>query len=140
MFFHRRRRRVYAATFLALLAASTARGQSANDATFRTLAGLFAYDAALPLNARTFEKFDTTTFTRQKLVFDGWRGSRVPGLIAVPKNAAARHAGTPTGTLGVPSGPTGSSRGPRQGRASPPVRSRPTRRSRRRWPAMLARA
>ncbi|MEO9036428.1 MAG: dienelactone hydrolase family protein, partial [Gemmatimonadaceae bacterium] len=49
------------------------------------------YDATLPLNARTFERFDTTTFTRQKLVFDGWRGSRVPGLIAVPKNAATRH-------------------------------------------------
>jgi dienelactone hydrolase len=75
-----------------VVTASPARAQtSAADASFRTLSGLFTYDASLPLNARTFERFDTATFVRQKLVFDGWRGSRVPGLIAVPKTSAARH-------------------------------------------------
>jgi dienelactone hydrolase len=92
MFFRRRAVRIVPAMCLAVLISSASRAQSAaSDATFRTLAGLFAYDAALPLNARTFEKVDTTTFVRQKLVFDGWRGSRVPGLVAVPKNSTARH-------------------------------------------------
>jgi dienelactone hydrolase len=89
---HRRRLRVFATTWLAIQVASICHAQPpTSDATFRALSGLFAYDVSLPLNARTFERFDTATFTRQKLVFDGWRGSRVPGLVAIPKNAAARH-------------------------------------------------
>lgn len=78
---------------LLLLFASSASGQTnaAADERFAALAGLFTYDASLPLNARTFERFDTATFVREKFVFDGWQGSRVPGLIATPKTSASRH-------------------------------------------------
>ncbi|HEX6559716.1 MAG TPA: dienelactone hydrolase family protein [Longimicrobiales bacterium] len=65
--------------------------QPAGREAYTVLTGLFAYDASLPLNARAFERFDTATFTREKIVFDGWRGSRVPGLVALPKNAASKH-------------------------------------------------
>lgn len=62
-----------------------------SDDTFKTVASLFAYDIKLPLNARVIAKFDTATFTREKIVIDGWRHTRVPGLIAVPHAAAPRH-------------------------------------------------
>lgn len=74
---------------LLTLASAVPAQSAAGD--FRLLAQLFTYDATLPLNARTLERFDTVTFVRQKLVFDGWRGSRVPGLVAVPKSGTARH-------------------------------------------------
>ncbi|MEP6494965.1 MAG: dienelactone hydrolase family protein [bacterium] len=73
------------------LAAAAAAQDLRGEQSFRTLAPLFAYDSTLPLRARTLERFDTANFTRQKLVIDGWRGSRVPGLIAVPKNSTTRH-------------------------------------------------
>lgn len=85
-------RRLFSIACAVLTLASTARAQATSGSeTFRTLARLFTYDSSLPLNARTFERFDTATFTRQKLVFDGWRGSRVPGLIAIPTTPARRH-------------------------------------------------
>ncbi|HET9424354.1 MAG TPA: amidohydrolase family protein [Gemmatimonadaceae bacterium] len=52
---------------------------------------LFTYDARAPLNARTFDRMDSAAFVREKLVFDGWRGSRVPGFVAVPRTFAVRH-------------------------------------------------
>lgn len=51
---------------------------------------LFAYDRAAPLNARVVERMDSARFTREKVVFDGGAG-RVPGLVAMPKDGAARH-------------------------------------------------
>lgn len=80
------------ALFLVALAAEPAAAQQpVGDDGFAILSQLFTYDAALPLNARTLEPFDTIGFTRQKFMMDGWRDSRVPGLIAIPKTAAARH-------------------------------------------------
>jgi len=67
-------------------------GQSAPRDSFVGVSTLFAYDAALPLNARVIQKTDTATFIREKVVYDGWRGSRVPALVAIPKNGPARHA------------------------------------------------
>jgi dienelactone hydrolase len=49
----------------------------------------FDYDNSLPLNARTIERTDSASFHLEKFVFDGWH-SRVPGLIAFPRSAAAR--------------------------------------------------
>lgn len=63
--------------------------QPVGEQAYRIVESLFEYDAALPLNSHTILVFDTTTFRREKFVIDGWRGSRVPGLIAVPKAAAA---------------------------------------------------
>ncbi len=56
------------------------------------LAQLFTYDASLPLNARVIPQFDSAGYAREKIVFDGWRGARVPGLVAIPKDSQPRHA------------------------------------------------
>jgi dienelactone hydrolase len=72
--------------------ASSAFAQPARtDSVARVHAALFSYDATLPLNARTFDRMDSATFVREKLVFDGWRGARVPGLVAVPKTPVGRR-------------------------------------------------
>lgn len=78
---------------LLLFFTSAAHGQNSvpADDRFAVLASLFSYDATLALHVRTFEHFDTVTFTRDKIVFDGWRGMRVPGLVAFPKAGDARH-------------------------------------------------
>ncbi|MGQ0815708.1 MAG: hypothetical protein ACT4O1_14830, partial [Gemmatimonadota bacterium] len=79
-----------AAILLILAVAPLSAQQPVGDEAFRILTQLFAYDASLPLNARTLERFDTITFRREKFIIDGWRNSRVPGLIAFPKNGVAR--------------------------------------------------
>jgi dienelactone hydrolase len=65
--------------------------QPVGDEGYRILSQLFTYDPSLPLHALTVQRFDTATFTREKFVMDGWLGSRVPGLIAIPKQGAARY-------------------------------------------------
>ena len=52
---------------------------------------LFAYNARAPLRARVVERADSGAFTREKVVFDGGTGSRVPALIGVPKDGPTRH-------------------------------------------------
>jgi dienelactone hydrolase len=78
---------------VAALAASAPRAGAQTGAgdSFVAVTSLFAYDAALPLNARVVQKTDTVAFVREKIVYDGWRGSRVPSLLAIPKNGAPRH-------------------------------------------------
>jgi dienelactone hydrolase len=51
----------------------------------------FGYDRTAPLNARTIGRVDTVGFIREKVVFDGGAGARVPALVAVPKDGASRH-------------------------------------------------
>jgi dienelactone hydrolase len=51
----------------------------------------FAYDAAVPLRSRVIERMDSAAFAREKIVFDGGAGSRVPALLAVPRTGPARH-------------------------------------------------
>jgi dienelactone hydrolase len=46
----------------------------------------FDYNASAPLNPRVIQRVDTVGFVREKIVFDGGRGSRVPALVAVPKS------------------------------------------------------
>lgn len=75
---------------LALAATARAQGTSGPD-SFDVLASLFSYDVATPLNARSIQRLDSAAFVREKIVFDGWRGSRVPALLATPKDGAARH-------------------------------------------------
>jgi len=52
--------------------------------------GQIAYDASVALNARIIGQVDSATFKRDKVVFSA-DGSRVPALVAVPKNAKAQH-------------------------------------------------
>jgi dienelactone hydrolase len=61
------------------------------DQAFGVLKQFLAYDPALPLNVVILEKYDSATFMREKFAFDGWRYSRVPGLIATPKNGNSKH-------------------------------------------------
>ena len=76
--------------FLALAAPAVAQQQPVGDEAFRVLRQLFDYDASLPLETRTLQRFDTTSFSREKFVINGWQGTRVPGLVAVPKTGAGR--------------------------------------------------
>jgi dienelactone hydrolase len=71
-----------ACAWLLLGAAVPAAGQTALP---------FSYDTGAPLKSRVSQRLDTTTFVREKIVFDGARGVRVPALLAVPKSGPARH-------------------------------------------------
>jgi dienelactone hydrolase len=85
-------RRLAAIAVIVLAAAGTVEAQQrqpVGEEAFTVVRSLFEYDASLPLNSRTIQTFDTISFKREKFAFDGWRGSRVPGLIAIPKAAPA---------------------------------------------------
>lgn len=45
------------------------------------------YDKGQPLNVRVVEKLNKKTYTREKIVFSGVRGDRVPGYFAYPTSA-----------------------------------------------------
>src|SRR5687767_7069499 len=75
---------------LALAPPLAAQRQPVGEEAFRVIRQLFEYDATLPLDARTLQRFDTTSFSREKFVINGWQGTRIPGLIAVPKAGAVR--------------------------------------------------
>jgi dienelactone hydrolase len=48
-------------------------------------------DIRPPLNARVIERMDSARFTREKIVFSGRPGVRVPAFLAMPKDGVARH-------------------------------------------------
>ena len=80
------------ASALVLCSATAAAAQKpVADEAFAVIRSLYEYDDALPLNARTLQHFDTAGFTREKFVIDGWRGTRIPGLIALPKTNRMQH-------------------------------------------------
>lgn len=84
----------YAFLFILCAIASSDRASAqvpVGDEAFRIIRQLFEYDATLPLNPRIIQKLDSAAFAREKFVIDGWRGTRIPGLIALPKNAQSRH-------------------------------------------------
>jgi dienelactone hydrolase len=60
-------------------------------APLASAAAQFDYDRSAPLKARIVDRRDTVGLVREKLVFDGAPGTRIPALIAVPKNGVARH-------------------------------------------------
>src|SRR4051812_15767034 len=51
----------------------------------------FARDTRAPLNVRLIDRMDSAKFTREKIVFDGRAGVRVPAFVATPKDGAVRH-------------------------------------------------
>lgn len=79
----------YATVMMLLLAAvgrmEAQQREPVGEEAFTVVHSLFEYDTSLPLHSRTIQTFDTIPFKREKFVIDGWRGSRVPGLLAVPK-------------------------------------------------------
>jgi dienelactone hydrolase len=54
-------------------------------ATFRAVTALFRYDSSIPLDARVLDRIETDSYIREKIVFTGVRGGRVPGYLAYPK-------------------------------------------------------
>lgn len=48
----------------------------------------FDYDRSAPLNARVVQRVDSPSFVREKVVFDGRPGTRVPALVALPRNSS----------------------------------------------------
>lgn len=77
-----------AAVLLVLVSAGSAQAQKqpVGAEAFGVISSFYEYDASLPLDSRIITKFDATSYTREKFVINGWRGSRVPGLLAVPKS------------------------------------------------------
>ena len=51
----------------------------------------FVRDPQAALHPRVIERMDSARFTREKIVYDGRPGVRVPGFVAIPKDGAARH-------------------------------------------------
>jgi dienelactone hydrolase len=81
---------------LALLAAPLAAQEaplpdSVSDEAYRTLADFYEYDPLLPLDARVLKREDAPAYTREKVVFTGGRGDRVPAFVMLPKGAKAPH-------------------------------------------------
>lgn len=74
-----------------LLCGSLANAQAPSANAYSAASQLFLYDASLPLNSRVFDHVDSAAFIREKFVINGWHGSRVPGLIALPGRAASKY-------------------------------------------------
>jgi dienelactone hydrolase len=55
------------------------------EEAFEVLKHFFQYDRSIPLDAKVIEVTEEATYNREKIVFTGLRGSRVPGLLGIPK-------------------------------------------------------
>lgn len=56
-----------------------------SEEAFYTMIQFFQYDRDIPLDARVVEKYETSDYIREKIVFLGTRDCRVPGYLAIPK-------------------------------------------------------
>lgn len=72
-----------------------------DPSAFRAVTALFRYDQGIPLDSRVLERSENATYIREKIVFAGVRGGRVPGYLAFPKSQKGRlplillmHAGS----------------------------------------------
>jgi dienelactone hydrolase len=52
---------------------------------YQAVATFFQYDKTIPLDAHVLAKSEGREYTREKIVFTGGRGDRVPGILAIPK-------------------------------------------------------
>jgi len=56
------------------------------DDAYRTIAHFYEYDTQVPLDARVVKRDEAAvTYVREKVVFTGSRGDRVPGWLMLPK-------------------------------------------------------
>ena len=58
-----------------------------SEEAFKARLGFFDYDKAIPLEGRVAQQWDQDNSVRQKIVFRGAQGFRVPGQIEFPKAA-----------------------------------------------------
>lgn len=61
------------------------------DEAFQAVASFFSYDAGVPLQDRVVERTETEDFIREKFVFTGARGDRVPGYLAYPADGSGPY-------------------------------------------------
>ncbi len=61
--------------------------QSINKESFEVMTAFFNYDKNIPLDAKIVENKDHSNYVIEKIVFRGINDSRVPGYLAIPKNA-----------------------------------------------------
>lgn len=60
---------------------------AASAEVFQAVSQFYGYDTAEPLNAQVSGKRTMRGYTREKVVFTGTQGRRVPGYLALPANA-----------------------------------------------------
>ena len=70
---------------------STAGIKPLDSSAFRAVTALFRYDKTIPLDARVLDRRETDLYVREKIVFTGVRGARVPGYLAFSKNQKGRR-------------------------------------------------
>jgi dienelactone hydrolase len=80
-----------AGLLLAVTSASAQEHRPMDAPAYAVATSLFTYDAKLPFNPHVISHTDTVGFTRDKIAINGWRGSRIPLLLAIPKDSAAKH-------------------------------------------------
>jgi dienelactone hydrolase len=69
---------------------STAPIETLGDEACRAVAEVYAYDAAIPLEARVVEKTERDDYTREKIVFRGVNGFLVPGYLQLPPSVSGK--------------------------------------------------
>ncbi|WP_343485625.1 alpha/beta fold hydrolase [Allomuricauda sp. d1] len=58
---------------------------------FKVMSQFFDYDKTIPLEVKTVDKIEETSYIREKIVFQGVGNSRVPGYLAIPKKGNAPY-------------------------------------------------
>ncbi|HET9317054.1 MAG TPA: alpha/beta fold hydrolase [Vicinamibacteria bacterium] len=78
------------AVALLLAAGATADAPTrVSDEAYRALARFYQYDTQVPLDARVVKRDESApTYVREKVVFTGSRGDRVPGWLMLPRAGA----------------------------------------------------
>jgi dienelactone hydrolase len=66
-------------------------GEPLSSDAYRAVVPFFQYDRTIPLDARVVARAETKEFIREKVVFTGGRGDRVPGILAIPKTGTAPY-------------------------------------------------
>jgi len=54
------------------------------EEAYRTVISFFDYDRTIPLDVTVLSRSRTQSYVREKIVFTGGRGDRVPGYLAIP--------------------------------------------------------
>jgi cephalosporin-C deacetylase-like acetyl esterase len=89
----------YSLLLVAILAVCTGFSQTADqvkpallsDEAFNAVAEFFQYEKSFDLNARVISRTDSTRYVREKISFDGGKGSRVVGYFAYPKTKLQKY-------------------------------------------------
>lgn len=89
----------YSLQLVAILLACTAFSQTADqvkppllsDEAFSAVAEFFTYERSFDLNARVISKTDSNRYVREKISFNGGKGSRVVGYFAYPKTKLQKY-------------------------------------------------